>query len=97
MTQVYVVPPDSGERPNLTDPVLRHQLAGFVRTTLAAGRSGDVSLALDPRFLSVVLRDGTRRVLSGTYRIWIGGGQPDRSAGAWTEISLAGEARDLPK
>ncbi|WP_294338673.1 family 20 glycosylhydrolase [uncultured Sphingomonas sp.] len=97
VTQVYVVPPDSGERPNFTDPVLRHQLAGFVRTTLAAGRSSNVSLALDPRFLSVVLRDGTRRVLSGTYRIWIGGGQPDRSAGAWTEISLAGEARDLPK
>ncbi|KQN20598.1 glycoside hydrolase family 3 [Sphingomonas sp. Leaf33] len=95
--QAYVVPPATDERPNFTDPVLRHQLAGFTRTTLSPGQAGDVSLTLDPRFLSVVLRDGTRRVLPGTYRIWIGGGQPDKSAGAWTEINLAGAARDLPK
>lgn len=97
VVQAYVVPPDSGERPNLTDPVLRHQLAGFTRTTLGPGASRDISLALDPRTLSVVLRDGTRRLLPGRYRVWIGGGQPDRSAGAWTEINLPGPARDLPK
>ncbi len=97
VVQVYVVPPTTGERPNLTDPVLQRQLAGFTRATLKPGARAAVALTLDPRSISVVLRDGTRRVLPGRYRIWIGGGQPDASPGVWTDITLTGAAQDLPK
>ena len=97
VVQAYVVPPDSGERAGLTDPVLQRQLAGFARVALAPGRSRAVSLTLDPRSLSVVARDGTRRVLPGRYRLWIGGGQPGTAAGQWVEAELTGNAQELPK
>jgi beta-glucosidase len=44
-----------------------------------------------------VARDGTRRVLPGTYRVWIGGGQPGDGAGQWAEFTLNGDAQVLPK
>lgn len=97
VVQAYVVPPDAGERAGLTDPVLQRQLAGFTRVALAPGRSREVAMALDPRSLSVVARDGTRRVLPGRYRLWIGGGQPGTAAGQWVDAELTGNAQELPK
>lgn len=97
VVQAYVVPPDAGERAGLTDPVLQRQLAGFTRVALAPGRSREVAMTLDPRSLSVVARDGTRRVLPGRYRLWIGGGQPGTAAGQWVDAELTGNAQELPK
>jgi beta-glucosidase len=81
----------------LTTPVLQRQLAGFQRTALAPGKSASLSFTLDPRSISSVARDGTRRVLPGTYRVWIGGGQPGDGAGQWAEFTLTGNAQELPK
>ena len=97
VVQVYVVPPDGGERAGLTDPVLQRQLAAFTRVALKPGQSRAVSLTLDPRAISIVARDGTRRVVPGRYRIWIGGGQPGDGPGQWIEVRLQGKAMELPK
>ena len=97
VVQAYVVPPAEDEAPTMTDPVLQRQLAGFARVSLAPGMGRTVSLAIDPRGLSSVARDGTRRVLPGKYRVWIGGGQPGDGPGQWVEAILSGSARELPK
>ncbi|QAY79142.1 glycoside hydrolase family 3 C-terminal domain-containing protein [Sphingosinicella sp. BN140058] len=96
VVQAYVVPP-GGERGGLTTPVLQRQLAGFRRVSLKPGKSATVRFTLDARSISTVSRDGTRRVLPGTYRLWLGGGQPGDGAGVWTEFALGGEAQALPK
>ncbi|MBN8813675.1 MULTISPECIES: glycoside hydrolase family 3 C-terminal domain-containing protein [unclassified Sphingomonas] len=97
VVQAYVVPPAEDEALTMTDPVLQRQLAGFARVSLAPGMGRTVSLAIDPRGLSSVARDGTRRVLPGKYRVWIGGGQPGDGPGQWVEAILSGSARELPK
>ncbi|MEN2709100.1 glycoside hydrolase family 3 C-terminal domain-containing protein [Sphingomonas sp. NPDC092331] len=97
VAQAYVVPPADGEAPVMTDPILQRQLAGFTRVPLAPGKERTVSLAIDPRDLSSVARDGTRRVLPGKYRFWIGGGQPGDGPGQWVEATLPGSALELPK
>lgn len=97
VAQVYVVTPDAGKPGGFTTPVLQRQLAGFQRASLAPGKSASLSFTLDPRSISSVARDGTRRVLPGTYRVWIGGGQPGDGAGQWAEFTLNGEAQELPK
>lgn len=97
VVQAYLVPPSDGHRPMLTEPVLQRQLAAFTRTTLKPGASRDVTLTLDPRRISVVDRRGTRRVVPGEYKLWIGGGQPGDGAGQWAQFTLSGESVELPK
>ncbi|MBN8806814.1 MAG: glycoside hydrolase family 3 C-terminal domain-containing protein [Sphingomonas sp.] len=97
VVQAYVVPPVSDEQTGFTDPVLQRQLAGFARVALRPGEARTVAITLDPRRLSTVARDGTRRVLPGRYRIWIGGGQPGDGPGQWVEVDLTGSAVVLPK
>jgi beta-glucosidase len=97
VVQAYVVPPASDEKPGFTEAVLQRQLAGFTRVALKPGQARNVTLMIDPRSLSVVARDGTRRVAPGRYRIWIGGGQPGDGAGQWIETELTGTAQELPK
>ncbi|WP_260923263.1 glycoside hydrolase family 3 C-terminal domain-containing protein [Novosphingobium sp. 9] len=97
VVQAYLVPPSDGHQPMLTEPVLQRQLAGFTRVQLAPGKSSKVVLTLDPRRISVVDRRGTRRVVPGDYKVWIGGGQPGDGAGQWASFTLTGEAKELPK
>jgi beta-glucosidase len=97
VVQAYLVPPPAGERPGIATPVLRHQLAAFRRVTLAKGASARVPLRIDPRAMSVVDRTGTRRVVPGEYRLWVGGGQPDAAPGGWTRFTVTGDAMELPK
>jgi beta-glucosidase len=97
VAQAYVVTPDAGKPGGFTTPVLQRQLAGFQRAALAPGKSASLSFTLDPRSISSVARDGTRRVLPGTYRVWIGGGQPGDGAGQWAEFTLNGDTQVLPK
>lgn len=97
VVQAYVVPPVPAHEPVLTEPVLQHQLAGFARVNLAAGTMQTVTLTLDPRSLSVVDRRGTRRVLPGTYKAWIGDGQPGDGPGTWVRFTLSGQAQEMPK
>jgi beta-glucosidase len=97
VVQVYLVPPDAGKASGFTDPVLQRQLAGFRRISLAPGKSGVATFAIDARTMSSVDRAGVRHVLPGDYRLWVGGGQPGDAAGAWTGFSVTGEKMVLPK
>lgn len=98
VVQAYLVPPAQGGPKTMTTPVLQRQLVAFTRTNLAPGKKTEARFTLDPRSLSTVARDGTRTVRPGTYRLWIGGGQPGGdTAGQWAEFTLTGEAWELAK
>jgi beta-glucosidase len=96
VVQAYLVPP-AQKGGSLTSPVLQRQLVGFQRVTLAPGKAQKLSFTLDPRSLSVVARDGTRRVVPGAYRLWVGGGQPGDGPGQWADFTLVGDAYELPR
>lgn len=97
VVQAYLIPPDDLRTIGaFNDPVLRHSLVGFQRIALNKGKAGKVRFSLDPRSLSTVDRDGVRAVRPGTYRLFIGGGQPGAATG--TELSFTIEGRmELPK
>ena len=97
VVQAYLVPPDAGKAGSFTDPVLRHMLVGFHRLSLKPREHGAASFTVDPRLMSSVDGSGTRRVLTGEYKLWIGGGQPGDGPGAWTSFIVTGEPVELPK
>ncbi len=87
VVQLYVTHPGVGGAP------LR-ALKGFSRIHLARGERKTVRFRLSSRDLSVVDESGTRRIVPGRVRVWIGGGQPQsrpglpRAAGAQTQFSI---------
>ena len=97
VAQAYLVPPDAGKPGGFTDPVLQHMLVGFHRLSLKAGEGRTASFTIDPRLMSSVDRSGTRRVVPGEYKLWIGGGQPGDGPGVWTQFTVTGEPVELPK
>ena len=97
VVQAYLVPPPPTERPGSTTPILRHQLAAFDRVSLKPGQDGTVRFSVDARVMSSVDRAGTRRVIPGEYRLWIGGGQPGTAPGGWTRFTVSGAPMTLPK
>ncbi len=83
VAELYLKPEASDVSPSVA-------LKGFQRVSLAAGASRKVHFALDPRMLSEVGADGSRRVQPGRYSLFVGGGQPaDGSASA--RFSIVGE------
>jgi beta-glucosidase len=96
VVQAYLVPP-AQKGGSLTSPVLQRQLVGFQRVALAPGKAQKLTFTLDPRSISVVARDGTRQVVPGAYRLWVGGGQPGDGPGQWAGFTLSGDAQELPK
>jgi beta-glucosidase len=68
VVQLYVTAPGAGAIP------LR-SLKGFERVQLAPGETKSVRFELTPRELAVAEANGSYRVRSGTYRLWVGGGQ----------------------
>ncbi len=80
-----------------TDPVLQRQLVGFRRIALKPGAEARIHFTIDPRAMSLVDRDGTRRVIPGDYRLYIGGGQPGDGVGQSIDVRIDGPALDLPK
>jgi beta-glucosidase len=97
VVQAYLVPPDAGKPGGYTDPVLQHMLVGFHRFGLKAGERRTASFTIDPRLMSSVDRSGTRRVVPGEYKLWIGGGQPGDGPGVWSRFTVTGEPVELPK
>ena len=81
----------------MTVPGLQRKLVGFPRVALKPGQAGPARFTTDPRLMSQVWRDGSRRILPGTYKLYIGGGQPGDGAGQWTQFTVTGTAQDLPK
>jgi beta-glucosidase len=97
VVEAYLIPPDAGKPGGFTDPVLRHLLVGFNRLSLKAGERRLADFTIDPRLMSSIDRTGTRRVLPGEYKLWIGGGQPGDGPGVWTSFVVTGEPVELPK
>lgn len=91
VVQVYLDYPD---RLKLAQ---RHTLVGFRRIHLAAGERRRVEFALSPRQLSHVDAQGRRAVVSGSYRLFVGGGQPGTdAAGGEAEFVIRGQSK-LPR
>ncbi|WNO53897.1 glycoside hydrolase family 3 C-terminal domain-containing protein [Stakelama saccharophila] len=66
-------------------------LKGYERVHLAPGERRTVSFTLDPRDLAFADDKGVMRIAPATYRLWIGGGQPDTGApGVSGAFSLTG-------
>ena len=90
VVQIYLV------FPNLPGAPLR-ALRGFQRVNIRPGETQHVRLALSPRDLSMVNADGTRLVAAGSYKLFVGGGQPRTGAsGAELALAIQGEQR-LPR
>ncbi|HEU4959846.1 MAG TPA: glycoside hydrolase family 3 C-terminal domain-containing protein [Sphingomonas sp.] len=73
VAQLYVSVPGRAETPI-------RSLKGYQRVHLAPGEHRTVTFALDPRDLAFADDRGVMRVTSATYRLWVGGGQPDTGA-----------------
>jgi beta-glucosidase len=56
------------------------ELHGFQRIHLARGQTRTLTFTIRDRDLSVVQADGQRRIVNGTVKAWIGGGQPPVAA-----------------
>jgi beta-glucosidase len=73
-------------------------LAGFQRVHLERGEKKTVSFTLRDRALSIVDEAGKRRIVPGTVRVWVGGGQPvsrtglAKAAGAEAQFVITGDA-----
>ena len=75
MAELYLAPPHTDVSPKLA-------LAGFERVHLGAGETKHLTFQLDPRTLSQVDDKGVRAVTAGSYRVSLGGSQPDGDAAA---------------
>ncbi len=53
------------------------KLVGFARRSLKKGEVQSVTMQIRPQELLSVLEDGSKELLSGTYRLSVGGSQPD--------------------
>ncbi len=75
VAELYLEPPHSDVSPRLA-------LAGFERVHLNGGETTHVTFQLDPRTLSQVDDKGVRAVRAGTYKVSLGGSEPEGDAAA---------------
>ena len=73
VAQLYLSVPGRPETPI-------RSLKGYERIHLAPGERRTVTFTLDPRDLAFADDKGVMRVTPATYRLWVGGGQPDTGA-----------------
>ena len=85
VVQLYLVPPQDGWAP-------RRALVGFQRVHLAAGAQQRVRFTLQPRQLSHVDASGRRAVEAGSYRLFVGDGQPGDAEGQQADFTITGQA-----
>lgn len=97
VTQLYV------EDVEASCPVPVRQLRGFRRVSLAPGQSTTLRFSLSPRDLSLIDEQGQRVLEPGTFRVSVGGSQPDERSAALmgrtplvAELVVEGAARTLP-
>lgn len=91
VVQLYLSNKDKPERAPL------RAMLRFQRVSLHPGESNTITFELDPRAISVVDKDGVRKVLPGNYAVWVGGGQPSTSAaGSAANFKIVGSAITLP-
>jgi len=77
VVELYIVPPQTAVSPHV-------ELEGFARVHLRAGEARRVAFTLTPRELSEVDEKGNRMVVSGDYKIYVSGGQPEADTPAAT-------------
>jgi beta-glucosidase len=71
-----------------------HALRGMARVNIGAGETKQVHFTLDARDLSGVNLQGDRIMAAGSYRLYVGGGQPRTAApGADAEFTINNEKR----
>jgi len=86
VVQLYLSHPAS-------DLVPMRELRGFKRVHLGPHEAKTVSFSLSDRDLSIVDAEGKRRIVAGTIKAWIGGGQPDAHSAAAKTGGVATEFR----
>ena len=88
VVELYLTKPENGG-PAMSPRV---SLDGFTRVHLAAGETKTVTLDLDARDLSQADANGNRRVLPGTYQVYVGGNQPGADATP-AKLTVTGTAK----
>ena len=83
IVQVYL------SRPGVDGASVR-SLVGMQRLSLNPGENKSVSIQVPNRSLSVVISDGTRKIVPGELQIWVGDGQPVARAGLAKAAGVAG-------
>jgi beta-glucosidase len=84
VAELYVAPPQVAGAPRLA-------LAGVQRVHLNAGEVRQLKFMLEPKQMSFVDRQGKRAVRQGTYRLFVGGGQPRLDVEKGALFQIAGE------
>ncbi|MCL6615252.1 MAG: glycoside hydrolase family 3 C-terminal domain-containing protein, partial [Firmicutes bacterium] len=89
--------------PEVGFDVPRWQLRGFRRITLQPGEEMGLEFVLRPEEMALVDEEGRSVLVPGSYRVYVGGSQPDGRSVALTgvaplcaEFEVVGEARILP-
>lgn len=90
VVQLYITHPQNG---NTRVPL--RALKGFKRIHLKKGESRDVSFTLAPEDLALVDEKGNLVEQPGSVEIYVGGGQPYKSAGAFSELTIDGDSYSL--
>jgi beta-glucosidase len=90
VAELYLTPP-------LTDVSPKLALEGFTRTKLAPGEIKHISFTLDPRTLAQVDDKGVRAVTPGSYRITVGGAQPNETTNSQTVAFTIEGTAELPR
>lgn len=90
VVQAYLRFPDQPGAPRVA-------LRGLTRVALQPGERKTVTLELSPRDLSAVRPDGTRQVFAGSYRLFLGGGQPESGLPGSEATFSVDRVVDLPK
>jgi len=84
VAQLYITPPHTALSPQIA-------LEGFQRVHLAAGEKREITFDLDPREMSEVDAEGTRREVEGEYMIFVGGAQPDANNKNAAHVQVTGQ------
>jgi len=87
VVQLYVINPQDK---NKRTPI--HALKGFKRIHLKKGESTKVSFTLSPEELALTDSDGNLTESAKKVEIYIGGGQPNKSQGNFSSLTIQGES-----
>lgn len=87
--EVYLVPKGKTNAPIQT-------LASFEKVYLRKGETKTVQCVINPRQLSLVAQDGSRKVQPGEYDIYVGGSQPRHDSGIFLAFSIEGSSDIAP-
>ena len=90
VAELYLTPPRTSVSPNLA-------LNGFTRVHLAPGETKHITLTLDPRTLSQVDDKGIRAVTPGSYRVTLGGAQPNETTNTQTATFTIEGTQQMPR